>query len=286
MTGISAWPEGLTSIYRIQFPNLLSLPERNSCELSVFNYVQCLHNYPSASSLEFEHFKGVATGWAIPMPISGQKDEKSVSDNDENMRSTFLILMSWKDAEAEKAGEAFTNSSMEESLYEHHIQPIIRRAGPGAMKNHVKLDFLSEYNIKFEERSSVLLARYWDDVKTGVNKTLLDKAPVKNEYPGEANSSSETNDSSSSNNSTSDSDGSDVEEILRNHPPPGTYSPLIERRRDSPANSPPSSSSDEEEEEKPEEGPSPKGVDQKNPGAGETDLKDLSTTPEPGQETT
>lgn len=264
------------------------------------------------------------------MPIPGQKDEKGASENDGNiLNSTFVILISWKDAEAEKAGEAFTNSSMDESLYEHHIQPMIRRAGPGTINSHLKLDFLSEYNLEFEERSSVLLARYWDDVETGVNKSLLDEAQSKNEYPEEANFSSETNDSSSSGNSTSDSDESAVEEILRNHPPPGTYSPLIERRRDSPDNSPPDSSSEEEEEERPkkeapeegrpekeepeegegmedgggpEEGegpegdgpgkeepedePAPKGVAQKDSGVDETDLKDPSTTSEPGRETT
>lgn len=283
MSGISVWPEGLTSIYSIQFPISLSLSERNDCELSVFSYVKCLHNRPSASSREVEGFKGGATGWAIPMPSPGKKDGKNASEIDGNIqKSTFVILMSWKDAEAEKEGEAFINSSMDESLYEYHIQPMIRRAGPGAIKRHLKLDFLSEYNLKFEERSSVLLARFWDDVKTGVNKDLLDKAPSKNGYPEEANFSSEANDSSSSGNSTSDSDESDVEEILRRHPPPGTYSPLIERRRDSPANSPPDSSSEEEEEEE----PAPKGVSQKNPSADDTNLKDPSTILEPGRKST
>ena len=283
MSGISAWPEGLTSIYRIQFPISLSLPERNSCELSVFSYVQGLHKRPSASSPEVEGFKGGATGWAIPLPSPGKHDEKNANEIDGNIqKSTFVILMSWKDAEAEKEGEAFINSSMDESLYAYHIQPMIRRAGPGAIKTHLKLDFLSEYNLKFEERSSVLLAQFWDDVKTGVNKNLLDKAPSKNEYPEEANFSSETNDSSASGNTTSDSDESDVEEILRSHPPPGTYSPLIERRRDSPANSPPDSSSEEEEEEE----PAPRGVGQKNPSADDTNLKDPSSILEPGGKST
>lgn len=279
LTGISAWPEGQTSIYHIQFPTPLSLPERNSCELSVFSFTQCLHNRPSGSSLEVERFKGGAAGWAIPLPIPGKKDEKNASENDVNLlKSTFVILMSWKDAEAEKEGEAFTNPPMDESLYEYHIQPMIRRAGPGAIKSHLKLDFLSEYNLKFEERSSVLLSRFWDDVKTGVNNNLLDKAPSRNEYPEEARFSSETNDSSSSGHNTSDSDESDVEEILRSHPPPGTYSPLIERKRDSPDNSPPDSSSEEEEE---EETPAPKDVGQKNPGADKTNLEDPGTRPEP-----
>ena len=283
MTGISAWPEGITSIYRIQFPTRLSLSERNSCELSVFSYVQCLHDRPTVSTLEVEPLKGGATGWAIPMSIPGKMDEKKASENYVDiLNSTFVILMSWKDAEAEKEGEAFINSSMDESLYEYHIQPMIRRAGPGVIKSHLKLDFLCEYNLKFEERSSVLLAGYWDDVKTGVNKNLLDKAPGENVYPKEGNFSSETNDSSSSGNSTSDSDESDVEEIRRSHPPPGTYSPLIERRRDSPANSPSDSSSEEEEEEE----PAPKVVSQKNPGADDTNLKDPSTRPEPGRKTT
>lgn len=82
----------------------------------------------------------------------------------------------------------FNNSSGEESLYEIHIQSMIRRAGPGAIKSHLKLDFLSEYSLKFEERSSVLLAWYWNDVKTGVN----------NEYPEQADFCSGTNDSSPS----------------------------------------------------------------------------------------
>ena len=292
MSGISAWPEGLTSIYRIQFPISLSLPERNSCELSVFSYVQCLHKRPSASSLEVEGFKGGATGWAIPLPGPGKHDKKNASEIDGNIqKSTFVILMSWKDAEAEKEGEAFINSSMDESLYEYHIQPMIRRAGLGAIKTHLKLDFLSEYNLKFEERSSVLLAQFWDDVKTGVNKNPLDKAPSKNGYPEEANFSSETNNSSSSGNTTSDSDDSDVEEILRGHPPPRTYSPLGERRRDSPANSPPGSSSEEEEEEgeeeeEEEEEPAPKGVGQKNPSVDDTNLKDPSSILEPGGKST
>lgn len=282
MTGISAWPEGQTSMYHIQFPTPLSLSERNGCELSIFNFVHCLHNRPSGSSLEVERFKGGATGWAIPLPIPGKKDEKNPSEGGVNLlKSTLVILMSWKDAEAEKEGEAFTNSSMDEGLYEYHIQPIIRRAGPGAIKSHLKLDFLSEYNLEFEERSSVLLGRYWDDVKTGVNNNLLDKAPSKNDNLEEAPFSSETNDSSSSGNSTSDSDESDVEEILRSHPPPGTYSPLIERKRDSPDNSPPDSSSEEEE-----EAPVPKNVGQKDPDVDKTNFKDPGTSPEPGRKTT
>ena len=99
-----------------------------------------------------------------------------------------------------KEGEAFNNSSGEESLYEIHIQSLIRRAGPGAIKSHLKLDFLSEYSLKLEERSSALLARYWNDVKTVVNKNLLDKAPGKNEYPEQADFCSGTNDSSPSGN--------------------------------------------------------------------------------------
>lgn len=48
MTGISAWPEGLTSTYRIQLSTRTSLSERNSCELSVFSSFPCLHDRPSA----------------------------------------------------------------------------------------------------------------------------------------------------------------------------------------------------------------------------------------------
>lgn len=280
MTGISAWPEGQTSIYHIQFPTPLSLFDRNICELSVFSFVQCLHNHPSGSSLEVERFKGGATGWAIPLPIPGKKNEKNASEKDANLlKSTFVILLSWRDAEAEKEGEAFTNSLTGEGLYDCHIQPMIRRAGPGASKSHLKLDFLSEYNLKFEERSSVLLGRFWDDVRTGVNKNLLDKAPSKNEYPEEVRFSSETNDSSSSGNSTSESDESDVEEILRSHPPPGTYSPLIERKKDSP-----DSSSEEEVEDA--KAPVPKGVGQKSPGADKTNLEDPGTKPETGRQIT
>ena len=278
MTGISAWPEGLTSIYHIQFPTPLSLPERNCCELSVFSYTQSLHNSSSASSLVVERFKGGATGWAIPMPIPRKKDEKNAGENNGIiLKSTFVILMSWKDAEAEKEGEAFTNSSMGEGLYEYHIQPMITRAGPGAIKSHLKLDFLSEYNLKFEERSSVLLGRFWDDVKTGANKNLLDKAPSKSEYPEEASFSK---DSSSSGNSTSESE-SYVEEILRSHPSPGTYSPLIARRRDSPADSPSDSPSEEADEES-----VPKGIDQQKSVADDTNLKDLPTRPGPERSST
>lgn len=290
MTGISAWPEGQTSIYHIQFPTLLSLSERNSCELSVFSFVQCLHNRPSESSLEGERFKGGSAGWAIPLPIPGKKDEQNPSESDVNpQNSTFVILMSWKDGEAEKEGEEFTDSSMDQSLYEYHIQPMIRRAGSGVTKSHLKLDFLSEYNLKFEERSSVLLGRYWDDVKTGINTNLLEKAPSRNEYPAEARFSSESNESSSSDNSTSESDESDVEEILRSHPPPGTYSPLIERKRISPDNSSSESSSEggEEEEKEEAESPVPKGAGQKSSGADKTIPQDSDTRPEPvGRETT
>lgn len=279
MTGISAWPEGQTSIYHIQFPTLLSLPERNKCELSVFSFVQCLHNRPSESSLEAARFKGGAAGWAIPLPISGKKGEQNASETGANIqKSIFVILMSWKDDEAEKEGEALTEPSMDEGLYEHHIQPMIRRAGPGAIKSHLKLDFLSEYNLKFEERSSVLLGMYWDDVKTGINKNLLDKAPSKNEYPEEAQFSSESNESSSSDDSTSGSDESDVEEILRTHPPPGTYSPLIERKRDSPDNS--SSDSSSEEEEEVAESLVSKGAGQKNSGD-KTSPQEPGARPEP-----
>ena len=87
------------------------------------------------------------------------------------------------------------------------------------------------------------MARYWDDVKTGVNKNPLDKALGNSEYPEQADLSSQSNDWSSSSKSASDSDKSDVEEIYGSHQQPGTYSSLIERRRDSPANSPTDSSS-------------------------------------------
>ena len=63
--------------------------------MSLFSYVQCIHDYPSRSSLEVERFKGGATGWAIPMTIPGQKDEKKASENDGNtMNSIFVILLS------------------------------------------------------------------------------------------------------------------------------------------------------------------------------------------------
>lgn len=91
-------------------------------------------------------------------------------------------------------GEAFTKSSIDESLYEHHIQPMIRRAGPGAIKSHLKLDFLSEYSLNFKKRSLVFLPRYWDDVKTDVSINLLDKAPGKIENREQADFSLEIND--------------------------------------------------------------------------------------------
>lgn len=287
MTGISAWPEGQTSIYHIQFPTLLSLSERNSCELSVFSFVQSLHNRHSESSLEAAGFKGGAVGWAIPLPMPGKKDEQNASEPGVNLqKSIFVILLSWKEDKAEKEGEAFTEPSMDEGLYEHHIQPMIRRAGPGAIKSHLKLDFLSQFNLKFDERSSVLLGRYWDDVKTGINKDLLEKAPSKNEYPEEARFSSDSNESSSSDHSTSESDESGVEEILRKHPPPGTYSPLIERKRDSLDNSSSDSSSEEEVEEV-AESLVPKGADQKNSDVDESSPQEPGTRPEPvGRETT
>lgn len=113
---------------------------------------------------------------SIAMPIPRSRDARNASENAVNLlNSTFVILMSWKDAEAENEGEAFTDSSMDERMCEYHIQSLTRRAGPGAMKIHLKLDFLSEHNLKFEERSSILLARYWDDVKTGVNKNRWTK---------------------------------------------------------------------------------------------------------------
>ena len=112
--------------YRIEFTPVLSLPQRYSCEMSIFSYVKCPHDHPSTSSLEVERIDGGTTGWAIPMPILGQKHEKNASENDGNiLNSAFLILLSWKDAEAERAGEAFTNSSLDERLSEHHIPPMI-----------------------------------------------------------------------------------------------------------------------------------------------------------------
>ena len=63
--------------------------------MSLFSYVQCIHDHPSTSSLEVERFKGGATSLAIPMPIPGQKDEKKAGENDGNtMNSTFVILLS------------------------------------------------------------------------------------------------------------------------------------------------------------------------------------------------
>lgn len=117
-------------------------------------------------NLEVERFMGGATGWGIPLPIPEQKDEKNASENHGNiLNSTSVILLSWKDAEAPRKDEAFTNSSLEERLYEYHIQPMIRRARPGVINSHLKIDFHNQYNFELEESFSVLLARYWDDVK-------------------------------------------------------------------------------------------------------------------------
>lgn len=94
--------------------------------MGIFSYVHCLHDHPSTSSLEVERIEGGTNGWAIPMPILGQKHEKNASENDGNtLNSAFLILLSWKDAKAERAGEALTNSSLDERLSEYHIPPMI-----------------------------------------------------------------------------------------------------------------------------------------------------------------
>lgn len=114
-----------------------------------------------------------------------------------------------------------------------------------------------------------------------MNRNPLDKAPGKNENPEQGDFCSENNESSPSSNATSGPDESDVEGILRSHPPPGTYPPPIEPRGDSLASSHPDPSSEEEEEEQ----LAPKGVGQGNPGADDTNLEDPSTRPEPGHST-
>lgn len=94
------------------------------------------------------------------MLIPGKKEDKHTSENRlDIIKSTFVMAMSPKDAEAEKEGEAFTNSSREVSLYEMHIQPMIRRARPGAMKNHIIPNIFSENSLEFENWASVHLAR-------------------------------------------------------------------------------------------------------------------------------
>lgn len=73
-----------------------------------------------------------ATGWAMPMLIPEKKEDKNASANDlDIIKSTLAIVMSWKDTEAKKEGEAFTKFSGEESLYEMHIQPMIRACWAG-----------------------------------------------------------------------------------------------------------------------------------------------------------
>lgn len=55
------------------------------------------------------------------MPIPGKKHDKNASENDvDRLKSTFVILMSWKYAEAEKEGEAFTDSSGKEPVRDPH----------------------------------------------------------------------------------------------------------------------------------------------------------------------
>lgn len=55
------------------------------------------------------------------MPIPGKKGDKNARKNDVDMiNSTFVNLMSWKYAEAEKEGEAFTESSGKEPVRDPH----------------------------------------------------------------------------------------------------------------------------------------------------------------------
>ena len=109
MTGISIRPEGLKSIYCIQFLTRKSLSERNSCELSVYiptfntsTTVPAPH-LSRASNLRMELLDG------LPILIPGKKEDKNTSENDlDIIKFTFVIVISRNDAVADKKGEALT----------------------------------------------------------------------------------------------------------------------------------------------------------------------------------
>ncbi len=227
IAGIAAWPEGLTSIYHLKFPTLLPLPERQNCEIDVFNYAQYHHLRSDPQAKQFgsldDSFLGAATGWAIPIPILL---DQAASGKDEVEppvpRSTLVVLMKWKNAQGEKTSEEITTLGTTKTLYEELIQPMLRRAGHGGVKSHLALDFLCPSNLKFEERSSTILGRYWEDVENG----LIGTNSSKNEDPPATHSPPA--DTNSSNASSSEDSSSEGEELLVAHSPPGSADSLAE----------------------------------------------------------
>lgn len=100
------------------------------------------------------------------MLILEKKEDKNASANDlDIMKSTFAIVMSWKDTKAEKEGEAFTKSSGDETLYEMFILPMIRRAAPGAIKIHLSYTFsaITVLNLRSERQFT------WPGIGTMLN---------------------------------------------------------------------------------------------------------------------
>ena len=111
-------------------------------------------------------------------------------------------------------GKEITPLGTTKTLYEELIQPMMRRAGDGGVKSHLALDFLCPLNLKFEERSSTILGRYWEDVENG----LIETNSSKNEDPPATHSPSA--DTNSSNASSSEDSSSEGEELLVAHSTP------------------------------------------------------------------
>lgn len=137
---------------------------RQSYETSVEKYAEFLDidqdplYHPDIGEVPFE---GCATGWAQLIPVSTSHPKLSAVNDEPDSRptTTFIILISWRNADAEKALEQKLSPDGTALLYDRYIQTVINKADRGYNKHHLQLNWIAESNPREKEWSSTILGR-------------------------------------------------------------------------------------------------------------------------------
>ena len=163
LSGVAAYPEGVTTMYSVHFSLEIEKKQRQKYENRVGNYAEHLdirqdpQRHPDLEELPF---LGQTTGWALNLPESTTSNrEADIAELPHNTKATFIILVSWSSVKTEATAEQIKTPGKSESLYEHYVQSILDEADLGYDRRHVQFDFLSPANLNRKERSSTILGR-------------------------------------------------------------------------------------------------------------------------------
>ncbi|KAL9045861.1 MAG: hypothetical protein Q9214_001169, partial [Letrouitia sp. 1 TL-2023] len=164
LCGVKAYPQGITTVHFAYFDLNVEKKMRQSCAASVRRYGEILSidqdplMHPELD-LEEVPFEGYATGWAQLMPISTNDAQLSAVNDEPDSRpkNMFIVLTSWRNADAEKDSEQKLTPDETALLYDRYIQTVISKADRGYDRHHLQLNLLSPSNLVDKEWSSTIL---------------------------------------------------------------------------------------------------------------------------------